>query len=209
MLVLACGAGLLSTQVMGQSAVMADIAPCMSLEDNAARYACYDKLEAGIKAAMASTIKAVTTSPEPAPKVLSAPEPPQAPAVAETSIAAQPQPSAVAETSTAAQPQPPEQISQPIETFGRQTPAQAARVLTTTEGDTELRDTIVSMQEREPTRWLFTLASGQVWYQVNSQRINLRKGDEVRIFPSPIGNSWRMGKASGKEVGFVQVKRIQ
>ena len=194
MLAFICGAGFLSTPVLGQSPVMADIAPCMRIAEDAARYACYDQLEDSVKATMSPTLPVAEKT------VVTAPAPPAA------SVAAS-QPAAPANTPEVNRR--PEPVSDAVESFGQQTPAQAAKVQTNSDGDAELHDTIISMQEREPGRWLFTLASGQIWYQVNSQRINLRKGDEVRIFPSPIGNSWRMGKAVGKEVGFVQVKRVQ
>lgn len=107
-----------------------------------------------------------------------------------------------------AAPLPPAPAAQAVASFGNTTPA-AARVLTSTDGQQELHDRIASLQEREPGRYLITLASGQVWYQSNSQRMRLRQGMEVRIYPSPLGGSYRMARDDGAATGFVQVERIK
>jgi hypothetical protein len=96
-----------------------------------------------------------------------------------------------------------------VASFGNQAPATSARLQTNPEGEQELVDEIVDMRERVPGRYIFTLASGQVWYQDNSQRMRLRKGMQVRIYPSPLGGSWRMARADGGQSGFVQVSRIE
>lgn len=96
-----------------------------------------------------------------------------------------------------------------VQAFGRSDPATAARVQNNADGEAELFDEIVELRERVPGRYLFTLASGQVWYQDNSQRMRLRKGMRVRIYPSPLGGSWRMARADGEQSGFVQVTRVE
>ncbi len=120
--------------------------------------------------------------------------------------ARQPEPAAVSESLPV-----PEAVAEEpsVAEFGRNTPAEDARVLVSPEGEQELRDVIASLREREPGRWLITLASGQVWYQANSQRLRLRVGNAVRIYPSPIGGSWRMARADGEQSGFIQVTRIE
>lgn len=89
--------------------------------------------------------------------------------------------------------------------FGR---AATPQVVQDENGQDELLDRIVDMREREPGRWLFTLASGQRWIQTNSGRIPLRKGMDVRIYPSPLGGSYRMA-AQSEGRGFVQVQRVE
>lgn len=187
--------------VHGQSSpVMVDISPCLSITDNQAKFGCYAELEARVRAEMDSNV----SNPATVAPTVTAETPAQVPpAVAESPGRAAPAAEAEPEVADTSEPSP------AVEEFGRQTPVQAARVQASEEGEEELRDTIASLQEREPGRWLFTLAGGQVWYQVNSQRMNFRKGDEIRIYPSPIGSSWRMGRASGAEVGFIQVARVR
>ncbi len=150
--------------LQAQDAVFVDIAPCLMLELHATRMACYEDLDAAVRAARPASATVQATEP-------------QAPVVAQPAPASatpvDPTPAAV------------------IESFGNQTPV-TARVLANEAGEQELLDTITGLREREPGRWLITLASGQVWYQTNSARIRLREGMEVRIYPSPLGGSFRM-----------------
>jgi len=171
--------------------IQVDIAPCVGLASALERLDCYDSLGRAARqpepAAVSESLPAPV--PQPAATVTSSPAP--APDVAPTAVpAAAPQEPGVAE-------------------FGRNTPAEDARVLVNPEGEQELRDVIASLREREPGRWLITLASGQVWYQSNSQRLRLRVGNTVRIYPSPLGGSWRMARADGEQSGFIQVTRIE
>lgn len=86
--------------------------------------------------------------------------------------------------------------------FGK--PAQ--RVLTNEDGNKELNDRITGLQ-RAPNGWIVTLASGQVWRQMNTQNYALRVGQEVNISPSSWGTSYRLAV---KELGsFIQVERIR
>lgn len=92
-----------------------------------------------------------------------------------------------------------------IQEFGKQAPG--PRLVKDSEGGTELIDYISALQQREPDRWLITLASGQVWYQLNSKRYRLREGMEIKIYPSPLKGSYRL---SARNVnGFIQVERIR
>jgi hypothetical protein len=55
--------------------------------------------------------------------------------------------------------------------------------------------------------WIVTLENGQVWRQMETRRYNLRTGQEVRIYPTRWGNSYRL---SVSELGsFIQVERIK
>jgi len=167
--------------LQAQNAVFVDIAPCFELELHATRMACYEALDASVRAARQAS---VTVAPEP-PPVVDQPVPASAIPI---------DPPIVAATA--------------IETFGNQTPA-TARVLSNEAGEQELLDTITGLREREPGRWLITLASGQVWYQTNSARMRLREGMEVRVYPSPLGGSFRMARAAGNSTGFIQVSRVE
>lgn len=71
----------------------------------------------------------------------------------------------------------------------------------------ELVDKIVEVKEHVPGQLMVTLANGQVWYQTDSRRYQLRKGMEVRIYPGLFGGSWRMSSAELNS--FIQVKRLK
>ncbi|MGA0806225.1 MAG: hypothetical protein ACO3PV_06890 [Pseudohongiellaceae bacterium] len=172
---------------LAQSAtVIADIAPCLAIAPDADRLACFDALAPRILPAM--------PAPLPVPDVPAAPTQAAVPVVEPPSGQAQ------------VEPAPP---AADVADFGRADPATTARLATNDAGETELLDVIVDLRERVPGRWLITLAGGQVWYQDNSSRMRLRKGMEVRVYPSPLGGSWRMARADGKQSGFVQVSRIE
>jgi hypothetical protein len=176
------------------AAVMVDIAPCMAITDLNAKQACYSELEARVRAGMAISAPSRAEVRVAPPAVVEPPAPP----VREVTEAVREAPQQAVQ-----------EQAQPVEEFGRELPAQATIIQNQENGEAELHDTIVSMQQREPGRWLFTLASGQVWYQANTQRVSFKKGDEIRIYPSPIGGSWRMSRATGTEVGFIQVARVR
>lgn len=164
------------------SSVFVDIAPCMNLVVSAERHACYDRLEASVRDVRQRAVPSSATTTFPAPLPAHVVEQPAA------DTAPVPAPS--------------------VETFGNQTPA-LGKVVANEAGEQELHDTITGLHEREPDRWLITLASGQVWYQTNSSRTRLREGMAVRIFPSPLGGSWRLAGAEGNTTGFIQVKRVE
>lgn len=168
-------------QAQDRPAVLVDISACIELPSRAARNTCYE--------AVADEARAL--------RIPVATEPP-ATAVVEQVPAAPPLLSAA----------PRETADKAVENFGTSTPAEAASVVDGAEGQAELHDRITNLQEREPGRWLITLASGQVWYQSNSRRIRLRKDMEVRIYPSPLGGSFRLAGIEGS-TGFIQVTRVK
>jgi hypothetical protein len=191
-----CCTGLGMPALHAQETVLVDIAPCMALGSSAEKHACYDRLEASARATRSSA----NAPPQPAATPASAATPtartlPTLPAAPTSQPAAAVPPSAPAQ-------------EQSVASFGTSTPS-SARVLTSLDGQQELHDSITDLQEREPGRYLITLASGQVWYQSNSQRFRLRKGMDVRIYPSPLGGSYRMARDDGEETGFVQVERLK
>ena len=88
--------------------------------------------------------------------------------------------------------------------FGR--PASSARVVENPDGDVELIDRVAALEERGPNLWAITLEGGQRWQQMLSKRYALEVGDEVRIYPTRWGNSYRL--TSERLGGYVQVERI-
>lgn len=186
-------AGFANSAVRAQEPVLVDIAPCMALDSNTAKHACYDRLEASARAAQSSATSSATAPATTATPALRALPPLPTTPASQPAVPAIPSPA------------PGEQA---VASFGNSTPA-SARVLTSTDGQQELHDSITDLKEREPGRYLITLASGQVWYQSNSQRFRLRKGMDVRIYPSPLGGSYRMARDDGEETGFVQVERLK
>jgi len=184
--------------VHAQDAVFVDIAPCMALAVDTDRHDCYDRLEAAVRAAQQLPPPPVATAPTPAAPAAQVPL--TAPVPAPVTAPAPPAP-VVSDAESPAN-------SDAVETFGTQTPLEA-RVQANDGGDQELLDTITGLRQREPGRWLITLASGQVWYQTNSSRIRLREGMAVRIYPSPLGGSFRLAGTDGSSTGFVQVTRVE
>lgn len=89
-----------------------------------------------------------------------------------------------------------------VENFGRA----RARVVENEDGREELVDEVADI-DRYQNMLTITLASGQVWRQTHSKRYNLRKGDEVRVYPSRWGDSYRL--ESERLRGFIQVGRVQ
>lgn len=176
--------------------VLVNIAPCMALATNAERYACYDRLEAVVRAAQNSPV----ISAESATPAGNAPAAPSRSSTASDTV----EPGTVSVAISPAAP-----TATTVENFGVAADTGGARVAIGTDGDEELHDRITELREREPGRWLIMLESGQVWYQTNSQRMRLRKGMEVRIYPSPLGGSFRMARVGGADTGFIQVDRIE
>jgi hypothetical protein len=90
-----------------------------------------------------------------------------------------------------------------VQSFGKE----PARVVDSDEGRKELHDRIEELRTTPTGRWIVTLASGQVWQQSVTGSYNLRKGMDVRIFPTRFGNGYRLSAQGLK--GFIQVQRIK
>jgi hypothetical protein len=73
--------------------------------------------------------------------------------------------------------------------------------------DTELIARIAVIKELNPNRKLITLENGQVWEQKETKPFMLDAGDEIRIYPSRWGTSYRL--ASQSHSGFITVQRLQ
>jgi hypothetical protein len=91
-----------------------------------------------------------------------------------------------------------------VEGFGR--PASNARVVEGADGNSELVDTIAALEQRGPSLWLITLEGGQQWRQMISKRYLLNVGDEIRIYPTRWGSSYRL--SAPRVGGYIQVERV-
>lgn len=89
-----------------------------------------------------------------------------------------------------------------LESFGRE-----ARIVVNADGEDELHDSIAELLMARPNQWLIRLASGQVWEQVHPKRLNLREGDEVRIYPTGWGDNFRL--ETPRLDGYIQVLRVE
>lgn len=93
-------------------------------------------------------------------------------------------------------------MSERVERFG-----QSAQVLSNDAGSETLIDVVSSARRVEPTKWLLTLQSGQVWRQTVGKDYLVRPGDQVRISSSDWGNDFRLS-VEGRR-GYIQVSRVQ
>jgi hypothetical protein len=66
---------------------------------------------------------------------------------------------------------------------------------------------VASLRETVPDSYLITLDNGQVWRQTTAKRYPLQPGQQVRIYPTTWGDSFRLATADSK--GFIQVRRVQ
>ena len=71
----------------------------------------------------------------------------------------------------------------------------------------ELIARVAKLQELNRNRFRITLENGQVWEQMETRRFVLDEGEEIRIYPTRWGNSYRLSSLSHR--GFIQVQRIR
>lgn len=91
-----------------------------------------------------------------------------------------------------------------------QAPTSAARASPSPEPPLAQRDivsTVASLREVQLGRLEITLANGQVWRQVNSDRYALAVGHEVRIYPTRFGSYFRLTAKALRS--FIQVERVR
>jgi hypothetical protein len=69
-----------------------------------------------------------------------------------------------------------------------------------------LTDTIAALEQRMPNLWLITLTSGQRWVQMLNKPYAMKVGDEVRIYPTIWGGSYRL--TASRLSGYIQVQRV-
>ena len=99
-----------------------------------------------------------------------------------------------------------ETTNEQIDDFGLEKETADTRIREGADGQTELVDTITEISRIGQGLSVFTLSSGQRWQQTETKRYYLREGEEVRIYPSKWGTSYRL--TSSRLRGFIQVKRI-
>jgi hypothetical protein len=81
----------------------------------------------------------------------------------------------------------------------------AAPVRTAPEERAQINATIASLRISRAGAWTITLSNGQVWQQMDLEKLDLKQGYSVRIYPSKWGPGFRL---SAQEVkGFIQVAR--
>lgn len=90
-----------------------------------------------------------------------------------------------------------------VEDFGRPAP----RVEEGGQGRQELVDTVAAIRRITPRRHEVTLASGQVWRQVEDEFYNLSEGAQVRISPTGWGVNFRLSQEGLS--GHILVQRIR
>lgn len=73
--------------------------------------------------------------------------------------------------------------------------------------ENEILATIADLRERQPNAWLITLDNGQIWDQVRPQWYPLTPGDEVRLYPTNWGSSYRLSKLD--RGGYIQVQQVR
>jgi hypothetical protein len=103
-------------------------------------------------------------------------------------------------TPVAATPNPDEKLG----SFGKES---RPRVVDTKDDRAELHDRIEALRTTPSGAWIVTLASGQVWQQSIPGSYNLSRGQEVRIYPSKWGSTYRL--AAQDRSGFIQVQRVK
>jgi hypothetical protein len=71
----------------------------------------------------------------------------------------------------------------------------------------EFVSTITALDEDLRNRYTITLGNGQIWRQMLAKRYALRVGQEVRVYPTRWGDSYRLSAKRLK--GFIQVERVK
>ncbi|MEY4640724.1 MAG: hypothetical protein RLZZ227_718 [Pseudomonadota bacterium] len=196
--------GLLTTLLLPVSlttfAQAVDVSACQKIEDRLARYACYDGADPqGTVAAPRREAQVQNTRSQEA-RVERTEEEDEEPGFfgrlfdgddeqAESETSPQVADAGASEGSA-------------VDNFGRST----ALVRDDGDGKGELIDTVAAIEQVGPQLLLVTLASGQQWRQMLSKRYALKVGDEVRIYSTRWGSSYRL--SAERLDGFVQVQRV-
>lgn len=71
----------------------------------------------------------------------------------------------------------------------------------------EVRSSISVLDERRPNEYLITLENGQIWRQSIAKRYPLRVGQDVRVYATRWGGSYRLSTIAAN--GFIQVERVK
>lgn len=175
------------------SPVIIDASPCLEITRSIERLACF---EDQAKAAQ----RPATSVPREQLPVVSIPR------------NSRPQP---AQSSRQAQPQPAAEAPQPVENASVSTVDSFEANFGLRDNDeqeknnkrTELIARVTEIKKLNQNRVLITLENGQAWEQMETKRFALEAGDEVRIYPTRWGHSFRL--ASQSHSGFIQVQRLR
>ncbi len=194
---------LLSAAVFGADntgAVMMDASPCLDIVSPIERLACFEEQ------ANAAQDRG-TSIPQQNLPVVSIPgnsrqqpaqSPPQAPPQVEPQPAPETQQEVAQEVESASIP-PADSVENnfglPEKKVNENAPAN------------ELIARVAEIKELGLNRFLITLENGQVWEQMQTRRFALADGDEVRIYPTRWGSSYRLSSQSHK--GYIQVQRLR
>lgn len=192
------GLGLLTGAVQAQQAdseLLIDASACVDIVSPIERLACFEAQTRAASGAGSSGAAAPARS-EPLP-VLNLPRTASQPAPAQPAsqpqVQPQPQPQSQATTATP--------TANAEDRFGL--PEKAAEQ----EKKEELRGSIAELRETYPNQYMITLVNGQVWRQMVPERYMLQVGQDVRIYPTRWGQSYRL--AVEKLGGYIQVERVK
>jgi hypothetical protein len=197
--------GLLTTLLLpvsvGSFAQAVDVSSCQKIEDRLARYACYDGVDPQGTVAPRREPQAQTTRTQNA-RVERAEEEEEEGFFGRLFDGDDDEPAEADDEAQVADSAAP--AGSEVDSFGRN--SDSAQVREDEEGRAELVDTVASIEQLGPKMMLVTLESGQQWRQMLTKRYPLRVGDEVRIYSTRWGSSYRL--SADRLDGYVQVKRV-
>lgn len=188
------------------SAQLVDISDCRAIEDRLERFDCFESLGTAEAPAAATNNSATTnsattnSSTSTKPPVFNPGGLPVVKRPANTSVIQTEAKESAPQTADTAT------TDSEADLFGKKPDASSARIGTNEKGKTELYAKIASLEQRRKNLWLITLEGGQQWLQMESKRYPMQVGDEVKIYPTIWGNSYRM--TASRLNGFIQVKRV-
>ncbi len=176
------------------SAQAASIGDCQAIQDRLARYACYDSWDAA-----SGTVRQSAPARSNSARVQQQEE-------EESSLLGRifDRDSDEAEAEQSAQVATDSSPGSDLENFGR--PQANTRIVNGLDGESELIDNVADLEQLGPSLWLITLEGGQQWKQMLSKRYALQEGDQIRIYSTRWGSSFRL--ASNRLGGYIQVERV-
>jgi len=175
--------------------VIMDGGPCLDMVIPIERLACFDE-RANAARGRGTSIRQQN------PPVMSIPrDSRQQPAQSPPQVQAQPASEAQQEVESASIP-PANSVEND---FGL--PEENINGLTEKAQENELIARVAEIRELGLNRFLITLENGQAWEQMETKRFALAEGDEVRIYSTRWGNSYRLSSQSHN--GFIQVQRLR
>jgi len=166
-------------------ALNVDLSQCVGLATEQARFECYqERVDAALENRDVSPQGAAVEPASPA----------------RPAAAAAPAAAAVPATPAAA----PAPTAPPIQSAAR---TQVNRSIEPEPEPEEIFGTIAALQERGPNIWVITLDNGQIWAMNLPRRYPLRVGQDVKVYPTQWGSSYRL--TVPEHGSFVQVERVR